>query len=357
MGKAPASDSIMAADKMKPLLALSKREPVQAAIALTADGQGLILLDKKAKPRKVGEMLKVDAGKGGLKVNLATLRYGRAEVDPDYDPAMVRFFINKDAPGTLRPKLVEVVRLASYQKVEINVDPSIDAEEGAESEGTEEGAPSPPPPPIDLSALRTELAGLIRQIVPASGGDAERAGLMKAAEQMANEGLHANDPVAAGAGVARLRELIGGGLARATTTAPAAPQGGEGAVVRLAKGLLLWNGTRGYVQQQLKKLGEAILAQSVDEVDFDAIKANLGRLDAILEVLDDRLTDKLNELRGATDVEAKARIAEEARGVVREYQTYVAGDALMADIDRNGFIALDLKARVTAALDGVLKII
>ena len=32
MAKAPTADSIMSPDKMKPLLALSKREPVQAAI-------------------------------------------------------------------------------------------------------------------------------------------------------------------------------------------------------------------------------------------------------------------------------------------------------------------------------------
>jgi hypothetical protein len=52
MAKAPASDAIMTPDKMKPLLALSKREPVSAAIGLTTDGEGLILLHKKAKPKK-----------------------------------------------------------------------------------------------------------------------------------------------------------------------------------------------------------------------------------------------------------------------------------------------------------------
>jgi hypothetical protein len=36
MAKVNVSDQIMAPDKMKPILAFSKREPVQAAIALTA---------------------------------------------------------------------------------------------------------------------------------------------------------------------------------------------------------------------------------------------------------------------------------------------------------------------------------
>src|SRR5882724_2893899 len=133
--KGPRSDSIMTPDKMKPLLALSKREPVHAAIALTTDGEGLILLDKKMKPKKVMSMLRADAAKAKIQLNTATVRFGRAEVDTEYDSGMVRFFINKDAPGNMRMKLVEVVKRIAYQKVEINVDPSLELdseeEEGA----------------------------------------------------------------------------------------------------------------------------------------------------------------------------------------------------------------------------------
>ena len=82
---------------------------------------------------------------------------GRAEVDTDYDSGMVRFFVNKDAPGNMRVKLVEVVKRIPYQKVEINVDPAIE-EEPEETEGEEapggatatappvDSAPPPPPP-------------------------------------------------------------------------------------------------------------------------------------------------------------------------------------------------------------------
>ena len=64
MANAPASEAIMAVAKIKPLLALSKKEPVQAAIGLTTDGEGVILLDKKASPRKVASMLKANAENG-----------------------------------------------------------------------------------------------------------------------------------------------------------------------------------------------------------------------------------------------------------------------------------------------------
>src|SRR5258708_26084897 len=151
--KGPASDSIMTADKMKPLLALSKHEPLHAAIALTNDGEGLILLDKKAKPKKVMSMLRADAAKAKIALNNATVRFGRAEVDTEYDSGMVRFFINKDAPGNMRVKLVEVVKRIAYQKVEINVDPSLelepeeDEESTAESETTTSDAPAADAPP------------------------------------------------------------------------------------------------------------------------------------------------------------------------------------------------------------------
>ena len=88
--KGPASDSFMTADKMKPLLALSKREPVQAAFGLTSDGEGVLLLDKKMKPKKVLSVLKATAGKSKIQLQPSTLRFGKAEVDTDYDSGMVR---------------------------------------------------------------------------------------------------------------------------------------------------------------------------------------------------------------------------------------------------------------------------
>ena len=65
------------------MLALSKQEPVQAAIGLSADGEGIILLDKKAKPRKVAAMLKASAAKAKIQLNGSSIRFGRAEVDTD----------------------------------------------------------------------------------------------------------------------------------------------------------------------------------------------------------------------------------------------------------------------------------
>ncbi len=127
-----------------------------------------------------------------------------------------------------------------------------------------------------------------------------------------------------------------------------------GAAVRVAQGLLVWNSTRSHVGQQIAKLQQAILAQIPDDPDFEEVKANLGNLEELLEWLDDSLSGKLNELRGTSDPERKAAISAEARAIVEGYQKRVAIDELINEIDDNGFVALDIKPRVTAALAEVL---
>jgi hypothetical protein len=225
--KGPASDSLMAPDKMKPLLALSKRDPVQAAIGLTTDGDGLILLDKKAKPKKVLSMLRAEAGKAKLQLNTSSLRFGRAEVDTEYDSGMVRFFINKDAPGNMRVKLLEVVKRIPYQKVEINVDPSLEQEPEDEAEGTESGAAQSPPQsavPPDAATLRNELAALARRIAGVPNSDPTlKAGLARLANDV-NVHIKGGDLAAAADFIAQLRDSLD---AAGTGTDQAVPPNGQ----------------------------------------------------------------------------------------------------------------------------------
>jgi hypothetical protein len=144
------------------------------------------------------------------------------------------------------------------------------------------------------------------------------------------------------------------GYSVAAAAATARP---NGAAVRLTKGLLLWNNTRGYVSRQIKTLQQAILADMQDEPDFDDIKANLGNLEEMLEVLDDSLADKLGELHATADPARKAVLSGEARAIVTRFQQYVANDGLVNEIDDNGFVSLDIKPKVSAALAEILQMI
>ncbi len=179
----------MAAGKMKPLLAIHK--PVGAAIGLTAEGEGVILLHKKAKPKKVMAMLKAAAGKEKLKLDNASLRFGRAMVDPTYDPGMVRFFINKAAAGSMRMKLLPVVKEVPYQKVELNVD------EGLELE-----------PDDTAESLSEQLAALVKRMAGVPNTDAAlRARLEKLATD-ASAQIKANDLDSAADFIGQLGEAL-----------------------------------------------------------------------------------------------------------------------------------------------------
>jgi hypothetical protein len=124
----PATDSIMSPAEMKPLLMMSKREPVNAVIGMTKDHEGIILLSKRIKPKKLLAQLKADARKSKIELDVTSLRFGKAEVDADKDSGLVMFTVNKDAPSALRMKLLELVKRVPYAKVEIDVDAKIEDE-------------------------------------------------------------------------------------------------------------------------------------------------------------------------------------------------------------------------------------
>jgi hypothetical protein len=379
---------------------MAESAPLGCAFGLTKDKKEcLLLVEKTGSGKKIAAKLKID-GKD-LALDLGTVRFGIVNFDLENDPGTVRFTVNRSEAGGTILTLTRLAKKAGYQAIVINVDPGLEDEteqQEGESAGTpqEAGAngpsaampgapprpamPGAPPRPAaagatapknaapDAGALTAELAALIRRIPEAdAAGPAVMATLKKLATD-ANVNIKTNNLTYAAGFIARLREALdgaGAGVGRGASSAPAGPGSplaapaqdarapGEGAVVRLAKGMMLWNGTRGYVDQQVKKLKQAILEQSQGEHDFDEIKASVDNLDTILERLDDRLTERLNRLRGTEDVDAKAAIAAEARRIVAEYQAYAAQDKLMGGIDDNGFIPLDIKARVETTLRAI----
>ena len=154
-----ATDNIMSPAEMKPLLMLSKREPVNAVIGMTKDHDGVILLSKRIKPKKLLAQLKTDARKAKVELDITSLRFGKAEVDTDKDSGLVMFTVNKDAPGALRMKLLELVKRVPYAKVEIDVDAIFEAEpEEDEQAGTPQAAPSPTPDAAPTAAPVADTA-------------------------------------------------------------------------------------------------------------------------------------------------------------------------------------------------------
>ena len=116
-------DAIMSTSEMKPILAKARRgTPVNCAVCLTSDKDGVILLDRRRAPKKLFAELKKQAKEIGLAIDLPSLRFGRAMVDSDEDAALVTFAVNKEPPGAMRAKLLARVKRAGFTKVEITVE-------------------------------------------------------------------------------------------------------------------------------------------------------------------------------------------------------------------------------------------
>ena len=366
LAKAPASDSIMTSDKMKPLLALSKREPVQAAIALTTDGDALLLLDKKAKPKKVLSMLRGHAGKAKLALNSATLRFGRAEVDTDYDSSMVRLFVNKETPGNMRIKLVELVKRIAYQKVEINVDPSLEEEPEEDTEAQEGVAtaptpgstapeppvatappPAPPPPPPappaaaqDEATLRRALGELIARIPAAAGDDATRKATLLKVAGMANDQLKAHNAEGAAATMDKLCQVLG---AAAPTAAPPVD------LARWTAARSAWQDASDTVDGQISAL-QKMLRESGDEELEEIAEYGLNGITGNHKV---PLMAALMEI-GAGSAESIAKGRPKAIPLIQAFRTHIESDERVAACDDNpGGVAVSIRATLVPALAGL----
>jgi hypothetical protein len=337
----------MGTDKMKPLLALSKRDPVQAAIGLTSDGEAIILLDKKAKPKKVLSMMRGIASKAKINLAAASLRFGRAEVDTDYDSGCVRFFVNKETPGNMRPKLVEIVKRIAYQKVEINVDPSLE-EESEEEEAQEatatETAAGPVAPQEDAAALKRRLTALVQRIPAVLAADPSRKDGLLALAKDGQTHLAANDLAATTTAIDKLQQAL---------DVPAPPPQGQaqGNTVQYAKARLAWIAVRKQMEGDLEKL-RANMLQFYEDAD---IASQLNRsfsekVEPVLAALDESLADLLDDATNASDPAKRAEFAAQAKTMIGKYQAFIGSEPLFKELDGNPFVKLNTSATMTKTL-------
>lgn len=143
------------------------------------------------------------------------------------------------------------------------------------------------------------------------------------------------------------------GDAPAAAPAAAAAAAAPGAGVVFTQTRLVWDQTRKKVQAELRRLEASILDVCKDEPDFAEIAAGTKNLYTVLEYLDERLMDKLDEaLNAATPADRQAR-HDEAREIVEEYVDFVESEDLMRDIDDNGFVGVAIASTLTTSLNAI----
>lgn len=123
--------------------------------------------------------------------------------------------------------------------------------------------------------------------------------------------------------------------------APAvAPPIQPGRFVNQAKARIAWQGMRQKVQVDLKKLEDAILAHYQGATNFGELTAKVRKLDKVLSALDETLADTLDDALNASDLAQRARLHEQARGILARYTEFATADELMLALDSNPFVPL-----------------
>src|SRR5208337_2771291 len=375
--KKTSPDDIMDPKEMKPILAESKRgRPAACAIALTKDKDGVILLDKRKKPKKLLAELKKQATDLGLELETTTLRFGRAVVDADTDPKLLSLTVNKEAPGAMRPRLLEQIKKAGFSKLEIVVDANLEAEpeedEPAAAPGAAAAAPQAPsqPAPADAStqatgtgpdaaALTKELTELVRQVVAASAQNpaqaAKLADLAKAAQARLKRGEL--DQVAAE--IKDLRDALAkagsdGGTAAAAPSG-SAPNGADPAMInKLKKSRDVWDATVAKIARDLDQLVKAVTAASAGHELGDGFEREFQTVvKPLLDTVDTTLSDLLSEAAKAGTPEEHQRMLSQARETVGKLTKFVQSHPVVGHLDDNPFVPMSLQKTLSASLTAV----
>ncbi len=212
------------------------------------------------------------------------------------------------------------------------------------------GAPAPSEGDAG-AAFNARLAALlprIKQALSAGGPDdlklkASEAGVLARKKDFAGGNALLDE-------IERLLAAPGGTAPSGTSLQePTGSPGKAASQVALTQSRLAWDQVRKFVQGELRKLESAILAESTEEEDYDAIQAGSKQLYEVLDVLDERLIDKLDEALNA-DGDKRRALHGEAREIIDEYLDFVNSEPLMQDIDDSGFVDLQIRSTLTTRL-------
>lgn len=389
-----AAEPMMDKATMKRLLTLSKKEPVSCAVGMGADPQlGLLMLDKIKQPKAVErEMMKAHP-------ETRNERFGTAVVDTEIDPKLVRFHLNRAAPGMAR-RLVKTLKGTGFSKVEIVLEDGTVAESAGEAEDesapVETPAPQPvapqhvAPPPVESQPVETQahpqltpalltgiLAGLMKRVQAYTGPAEARAELIKLA-QAASAHLKAGELEATLRGADALRHALDAPVASPpppvveppkpepqpepkaeATQEPPAPLAIS--PVKLGKASLLWRGMWAKADKDMKTLEDAVITAMEDDdevapADYATIQANLKSVTSLTTRLNISLADALDLLINTRPDALAAPLAHINRQL-DDYTSVLEQDEMIGLLADNEFHPVSVKADLLKAVQTIRAVV
>jgi hypothetical protein len=105
---------------------------------------------------------------------------------------------------------------------------------------------------------------------------------------------------------------------------------------------------RDIVDKNIKELKKAVKGHYAHEHPdlITDIEKNLGKLDGITDKLDHRIADSLKKAHAAKDDAARKAELKIAKAILAEYIGYVKSEPLIAHVDANPWVKIDLKKTV-----------
>ena len=238
-----------------------------------------------------------------------------------------------------------IILMLEGKEVEDLADPDdTDVDEADEAQG--------PAPVYDAAALKRELAGLIVRVQGLQDPTLKQ-NLARLANR-ANAGLNGNSNLEdATAAIDELRKALDG-----AANGQGGANGGQATANTEAytKSRDIWLATRKRVESEIEKLRSQIAAT----YQQDGIAGELDRLYSakvapVLTSLDESLAAKLNEATNEADATRRTQLVAEARDIITRYQTYVAGDQTIPQLDKNPFVELSIQQTVTQTLSALVR--
>ena len=303
---------------------------------------GVLVLSPKQAGRSLFAKLQKETG-------VKTGAYGTTWMDG------TQMMLQLDKPlGGLVKKLREPVKACGFRVTKIvlwNADGTVFEEEAGEpADPNAPGGTAPPgpatAPAADAAAqFNARLKALLPRVQAAAGQPGGQDAKLLASEA----GVFARKQ-----DFAKANALLDQAEARLGPAAPP-PKAATAPTVVFTQSRLAWDKTRKLVQAELRKLELAVKDQSRDEPDYETIAANTQVIYQVLDFLDERLIDKLDEALNATLEDERRARQDEAREIIDEYLDYIRTDDMLQAIDDNGFVDVAIVSSLNACLTTVGK--
>jgi len=257
--------------------------------------------------------------------------------------------------ATAKDFLAAVAGLKQVEQLLNNAAPKVEpgADDAPMARGTQQA-----PPMGGVLAFKSRLTGLLPRIkaTEAAGGPVAAQIVAKREEAIALARQKGATPEQMAQAIALLDEIESliatSGVQPATGSVPKVAAA-TGPKVVFQQTRLEWDTTRKQVRAELQKLEAKIVADCQGESDIADIQAGTKNLYTLLEVLDERLIDKLDEALNATEAAQRQRLHLQAREIVDEYIEFIDTDDLVADIDSNGFVDVAVRSTLTRTLNAL----